>query len=119
MSSNTKIPTIKPTMPPRHFSDIDLASFTSAQGFKVLGVTFSDNSGYSVASAGDVNGDGYSDVIIGAYDADPNSRYTAGTSYIIFGKASGFSDIDLLSLTSSQGFKVLGATSYIFSSLSW
>ena len=43
------------------------------------------NSGYSVGNAGDVNGDGIDDVIIGAPDADPNGNYDAGESYVIFG----------------------------------
>ena len=65
------------------------------------------DSGYS--SAGDFNNDGYSDIIIGAPYAHPNGRFHAGTSYLIFGKASGFTDIDLSSdlVTNSVGFKVL------------
>src|SRR5919201_484037 len=35
-------------------------------GFKTSGETAYDNSGFSVASAGDVNGDGFADLIIGA-----------------------------------------------------
>jgi len=46
----------------------------------ISGAAF-DNSGWSVASAGDVNGDGYEDIIIGAIYADPSSRTDAGTSY--------------------------------------
>jgi hypothetical protein len=41
-------------------------------------------SGYSVAS-GDINNDGYSDVIIGAYQADPGGRNEAGETYVIYG----------------------------------
>ncbi len=93
------------------FADIDLLSLTVAQGFRVLGAASGDNSGSTVASAGDINGDGYSDIVIGAIYASPNSRSQAGTSYVIFGKATSFADIDLLSLTSAQGFKILGAAS--------
>ena len=33
----------------------------------LTGAAAGDNFGYSVSTAGDVNGDGYSDVIVGAY----------------------------------------------------
>ena len=38
-------------------------------------------------SAGDVNGDGFDDLIIGAYNADGpgNTRNLAGDSYVLFG----------------------------------
>ena len=50
----------------------------------------------SVASAGDVNGDGFADLIVGAYRADPNGS-NSGASYVVFGKASGFAaNIDLV-----------------------
>jgi hypothetical protein len=46
--------------------------------------------GYSVSSAGDVNGDGYSDVIIGAFGYD-NGESNEGKVYVYFGSASGLS----------------------------
>ncbi len=56
-----------------------------------------DQFGYSVASAGDVNGDGYNDVIIGAngYIGGYANRFSAtgnlGAFYIYLGSASGLS----------------------------
>src|SRR5439155_1548417 len=44
--------------------------------------------GYSVATAGDVNGDGYSDVIIGAYLYD-NGQTDEGRAFVYIGSASG------------------------------
>jgi hypothetical protein len=52
--------------------DIDLASLTTSQGFSITGEKSDDNSGFSVSRAGDINGDGYDDIIIGARYADPN-----------------------------------------------
>ncbi|MCS6989585.1 MAG: FG-GAP-like repeat-containing protein [Chloroherpetonaceae bacterium] len=46
--------------------------------------------GYSVASAGDVNGDGFSDVIIGAYRFD-NGETDEGCVFVYHGSASGLS----------------------------
>ncbi|WP_376094363.1 hypothetical protein ACE7GA_00970 [Roseomonas sp. CCTCC AB2023176] len=91
------------------FADVDLASLSTADGFRVDGATAGDNSGYSVASAGDVNGDGYADLIVGAYSADPLGRSGAGSSYVLFGKAGGFSNVDLSSLSAVDGFRVDGA----------
>jgi hypothetical protein len=39
----------------------------------------------SVSSAGDINGDGLDDLIVGAYGANPNG-IDSGKAYIIFGK---------------------------------
>ena len=47
------------------------------------------SSGFSVASAGDVNGDGFDDLIVGASSADPHGS-NSGASYVVFGKAAGF-----------------------------
>lgn len=46
--------------------------------------------GFSVASAGDVNGDGYSDVIVGAYGYDGGNA-NEGRAYVFLGSASGLS----------------------------
>ncbi|MCX5998155.1 MAG: integrin alpha, partial [Chloroflexi bacterium] len=48
-----------------------------------------DYSGVSVASAGDVNGDGYADFLIGAW-GNSEGGDDAGESYLILGKASGW-----------------------------
>ncbi len=47
---------------------------------RVCGAAY-DNSGWSVSSAGDVNNDGYDDLIVGAPYAAPSSRSYAGQSY--------------------------------------
>jgi hypothetical protein len=83
-------------------SNIDIATLSSDEGFKIAGATIVD-------SAGDVNGDGFGDVIVGAPDADPFGRTDAGESYVIYGKAGGIGNIDLATLTTAQGFKLSGA----------
>ncbi len=49
-----------------------------------------DITGYSVAGAGDVNGDGYDDILIGAPDAEYEG-HSGGKTYLIFGNSSGWS----------------------------
>ena len=67
----------------------NLSTLDGTDGFILSGIDASDRSGRSVSSAGDVNGDGYDDLIIGAYRADPNGNNAAGESYVIYGGATG------------------------------
>ncbi len=55
-------------------------------------------SGGSVSAAGDVNGDGVDDLLIGAHRADPNGNSGAGASYVVFG-ASGVGSSGTLELS--------------------
>ena len=53
-------------------ANIDLSSLDGSNGFKLSGAEVFDLSGWSVAGAGDVNGDGFADLIVGAPSADPH-----------------------------------------------
>ena len=70
-------------------ANLNLSTLDGSNGFSLGGVAVNDQSGRSVSAAGDVNGDGFGDVIVGAYLADPNGT-NSGASYVVFGKASGF-----------------------------
>jgi flagellar hook assembly protein FlgD len=59
----------------------------------VTGETLYDYFGSSVATAGDVNGDGISDVIVGAHNYAAGGHY-AGRAYIFYGGASFSSSLD-------------------------
>jgi len=84
---------------------IDLDNLGSA-GFRIVGASASDLSGFAVCGAGDVNGDGLADLIVGAYRADPGGRSRAGESYVVFGKANN-TPVDLGAL-GSDGFRIDG-----------
>jgi len=56
-------------------------------GFVVNGINNGDSAGVSVSSAGDVNGDGIDDLLIGASYQSPGGRLNAGESYVVFGRA--------------------------------
>ena len=99
-------------------ANINLSSLNGSNGFQINGETAGDYSGYSVSSAGDVNGDGFDDLIIGADGANPHGN-DSGASYVVFGKASGFAaNLNLSSLNGSNGFQISGEAAGDFSGLS-
>jgi hypothetical protein len=106
-------------------AEFDLSSLLSAnggdgsEGFVVLGVRDYDLAGHSVGSAGDINGDGVGDLVIGAPQDDVNG--SSGRAYVVFGRGpatSGFpAEFELRSLhdsDGSEGFVVHGYTTYDF-----
>ncbi|TNC99974.1 MAG: hypothetical protein FD118_3517 [Rhodocyclaceae bacterium] len=88
---------------------IELSAISNGDGgFVISGECADDYSGSSVAGAGDVNGDGLADLIVGAWQSDPAGKVVAGRSYVVFGKSTG-SAIDLSAVgTGSGGFVVNG-----------
>ncbi|HEY9810300.1 MAG TPA: putative Ig domain-containing protein [Halomicronema sp.] len=54
-------------------------------GFVLNGINYKDRVGKSVSSAGDVNGDGFADLIVGALNAHSGDLST-GQIYVVFGK---------------------------------
>ncbi len=56
--------------------------------FIMTGVYDNDNAGYGLSGAGDTDGDGYDDVLIGSYMADSGGA-SSGTAYLVMGPASG------------------------------
>ena len=92
---------------------LELSSLTGNDGFVMYGENGGDHVGRSVSSAGDVNDDGYDDIIIGADFANPLYRGSAGTSYVVFGKPDGYLDsLELSSLATgngTNGFEIYGA----------
>ncbi|MGF1640676.1 MAG: hypothetical protein ACFCUO_06980 [Rhodospirillales bacterium] len=90
-------------------ASFELADLDGANGFVIDGINAGDRSGLSVSGAGDVNGDGFADLLIGAYHADPNGKGYAGQSYVVFGKAGGFAArLELADLDGANGFVIIG-----------
>jgi Ca2+-binding RTX toxin-like protein len=93
-------------------SEIDLHLLDGTDGFKIRSATFGDYAGMAVNPAGDVNGDGFADVIIGAI-RDSTGDYYAGAAYVVFGHAGVFDAVlELSSLDGTNGFKIIGPDYY-------
>jgi hypothetical protein len=81
-------------------------------GFAIRGSAEGDRSGSSVSGGGDVNGDGLADLLIGAWSADPEGRYDAGESYVVFGKPDG-AVVELSDVQAGRGgFAIRGSARY-------
>ena len=94
-------------------ASFDLATLNGANGFVVNGINAGDQSGRFVSSAGDINGDGFDDLIIAAVNAEPNMHDMAGESYVVFGSGAPFPpSINLSALDGSNGFRIEGIDEY-------
>jgi hypothetical protein len=87
-------------------SSFNLSDLDGSNGFVINGLNQSNYLGYAVSNAGDINGDGIDDLIIGAPDADPNGITNAGSTYVVFGgtNVGEGGSIDSSSLDGSNGF---------------
>lgn len=93
---------------------ITLSSLSAATGLRMVGTASGDIAGWSVAGAGDVNNDGFDDVVIGAQHADPGGNSALGASYVVFGGSALPATLELSSLNGTNGFAIHGVSSYDF-----
>jgi hypothetical protein len=89
--------------------DVDLAAPGPLALARIDGAAPSDELARSrVAVAGDVNGDGFPDVLVGAPGADNNGRVGSGSAYVVFGGAGLRGVVDLAAL-GAGGARIDGA----------
>ena len=88
---------------------IDLDEVRAGRGgFAIEGARENDRCGTSVSGAGDFNGDGLADLLIGAPGASLHGGPDSGMSYVVYGKRDG-KLIDLEpGLTGPDGFEIRG-----------
>jgi Ca2+-binding RTX toxin-like protein len=87
---------------------VDLGNMTATQGMILQSPSYNDwHFGEAVAAAGDVNGDGYDDVLIGAPAAGQGGQ-NAGSAFLLFGSATGITAANLNTMTPSQGITFSG-----------
>ncbi len=87
----------------------DLMTLNGINGFAIEGLNTNDHLGWSVSTAGDVNGDSRADLVLGAWGASPGGRSGAGVAYLLFGQANGWtSQFNLKTLNGTNGFAIEG-----------
>ena len=87
------------------YNNIDVATLNTSKGVKMPGVNKHDRSGFSVSAAGDFDGDGFGDVLIGA----PSGIGNPGESYLVYGRSSwGTFKFELSTLDGISGITYYG-----------
>ncbi|WP_442940157.1 beta strand repeat-containing protein [Nostoc sp.] len=100
-------------------AQFNLSDLNGTNGFAINGINSSDGSGFSVSSAGDINGDGIDDLIIAAIDASANGINISGQSYVVFGSKGDFdAQFNLSDLNGTNGFAINGAYTRTFTNIS-
>ena len=94
-------------------ASFDLTTLDGNNGFSIASIEPESRLGDSVSNAGDLNGDGLSDLIIGApWSAATRREYSGlgrGKAYVIFGTEDNFDpEFDLTTLDGNNGFSVTG-----------
>lgn len=88
---------------------VDLYDLNGKNGFVINGQ--GDQFSVSATRAGDVNGDGIDDILIGA----PSANEEIGQSYVVFGKENWSPALNLTDLNGENGFYINGINAYDFS----
>lgn len=105
-----------PQMPGRKI--LDLGKLLKEDGFMVWGELANTQFGRSVEGVGDVNGDGFDDILVGAPTTARDGVTNMGSAFVIFGSATGQGDLiserqvlSIPSMNASQGFIIRGVFS--------
>jgi hypothetical protein len=72
------------------------------------------DAGAHVASAGDINGDGFADFIVGTALADPDNADRDTAAFVVFGGANLGGPVDLDALNGSNGYRLEHPTTFAF-----
>lgn len=97
-------------------ADVDFSAIDAgtAPGIMIEGISVNDRAGRASSTIGDFNGDGFDDVLIGAFYDDPNSNTNSGSAFIVYGRAGAATSNTTIELSAVQngtgGFVINGVT---------
>jgi hypothetical protein len=99
---------------PADFDLVDIGFGAAARAVWIDGAAAFDSAGWSVAAAGDFNGDGRDDVVVGAPLTD-NALLQSGSAYVVYGAAGDVADFDLADIggaAAGRGMWIDGAAAF-------
>eukprot|EP01090_Pellita_catalonica_P020435 TRINITY_DN7304_c0_g1_i1.p1 TRINITY_DN7304_c0_g1~~TRINITY_DN7304_c0_g1_i1.p1 ORF type:complete len:1163 (-),score=235.00 TRINITY_DN7304_c0_g1_i1:124-3612(-) len=97
--------------PEAEMRHLKMRNLNGMNGFTIHGTNAFDRLGWSVAGAGDLNNDGYADIIVGAPGYDSLVGPNSGAVFIVYGSAVANADVyvsDLWNGNGDEGFIVTG-----------
>jgi len=68
-------------------SQVYVEDLNGNDGFAIAGTASGANLGYAISGAGDVNGDGYDDMVVGMPEVRNSVSFYAGEAWIVYGRA--------------------------------
>ncbi|NQV27219.1 MAG: FG-GAP repeat protein [Rhodopirellula sp.] len=93
-------------------TDVNLSTIDTGAsdtvGFRIAGLGNTEqlvNTADFAGTAGDINGDGYDDVVFGSPKTPVGGGYGTGAAYVVFGKSSGFANLNVSDLNGTNGFE--------------
>src|SRR5690606_1034900 len=90
------------------YPDIDLDLMPASTGYAILSETGTDGLGHALASAGDFNGDGRDDLLLGAY-RNHSGRTEYGAAWLVLGMpGTTRGALNLATLGATEGLKFTG-----------
>lgn len=89
---------------------IDLGALDGQTGFRLFSSDTGERIQGKIAGGGDFNGDGFDDLVIGAYAGENANGSQLGQIFVLFGTGDGFvAEIDIDALDGSDGFTIFGS----------
>ncbi len=83
--------------------EFDLSELNGINGFQINGIDGLRGAGRTVSANGDINNDGFADILIGAGSGGDDN----GRAFVIYGKSDLFQpEIELASLNGTNGFSI-------------
>lgn len=89
-------------------ASFDPSTLNGTNGFRIDGGREALALGFSIDAAGDFNGDGFDDLVIGTQAESLGQSAVPGEAFVLFGRATGFAPaIDINALAPGEGFRIV------------